>query len=287
MFKLGRRATAALGSAAAVGAAAVIAVSAFGTSAASAKSSARAATSAPPGLMTNGQLVVGMSLQFKPEMYLKGSTPAGYDVDLLHKLAAYAHVKLVIKNLGFNGLIPGLQTKKFDMVSVGLSPTPARKKVVSFSNAYVPYALIVGIPASQANKITKVSQLNTPNDTITALLGSTDQALAKSTFPKAKINALADQNSDFSLVATGRANAIVVEDYLLAAYSKVNPGKLVQAKIKPLQVQYGSWAVQHGNSALAKYLNTFLCTEEKNGTLAALYKKDMGVKSFPGVPACK
>jgi ABC-type amino acid transport substrate-binding protein len=196
-------------------------------------------------------------------------------------------VKLVIKNLGFNGLIPGLQTKKFDMVSVGLSPTAAREKVVSFSNAYVPYALIVGVPKADGSTITKVSQLNTPNDTITALLGSTDNALAKSTFPKAKINALADQNSDFSLVATGRANAIVVEDYLLAAYNKANPGKLVQAKIKPLNVQYGSWAVQHGNSALSKYLNTFLCTEDKNGTLASLYKKDMGVKSFPGVPACK
>jgi ABC-type amino acid transport substrate-binding protein len=284
MFKLGRRATAALGSAAAV----AVAASAIGmTGSAAAASGAKAAATPPPGLMTNGQLVVGMSLQFKPEMYLKGSTPAGYDVDLLHKLAAYAHVKLVIKNLGFNGLIPGLQTKKFDMVSVGLSPTPARQKVVTFSNAYVPYALIIGIPKADASKITKVSQLNTANDTITALLGSTDNALAKTTFPKAKINALADQNSDFSLVATGRANAIVVEDYLLAAYNKANPGKLVQAKIKPLNVQYGSWAVQHGNSALSKYLNKFLCTEDKNGTLAALYKKDMGVKSFPGVPACK
>lgn len=282
MFKLGRRSAALMGSAGA----AVLAASVIGSGAASA-SSARAAAGAPPGLMTNGQLVVGMSLQFKPEMYLKGSTPAGYDVDLLRKLAAYAHVKLVIKNLGFNGLIPGLQTKKFDMVSVGLSPTPARQKVVTFSRAYVPYALIVGIPKADATKITKVSQLNTPNDTITALLGSTDNALAKSTFPKAKINALADQNSDFSLVATGRANAIVVEDYLLAAYSKANPGKIVQAKIKPLNVQYGSWAVQHGNTALTKYLNTFLCTEDKNGTLATLYKKDMGVKSFPGVPACK
>ncbi len=38
---------------------------------------AKAAASAPPGLMTTGTLVVGMDLQFKPEMYLKGSTPAG------------------------------------------------------------------------------------------------------------------------------------------------------------------------------------------------------------------
>lgn len=282
MFKLGRRSAAVLGSAVT----AALAASVVGSSAASA-SSARAAAGAPPGLMSSGTLVVGMDLQFKPEMYLKGSNPAGYDVDLLHALASYAHVKLVIKNIGFNGLIPGLQTKKFDIVSVGLSPTPAREKVISFSHAYVPYAQIVGIPKSDANKITKVSQLNTPNTTITALLGSTDQTQAKATFPKAKINALADQNSDFSLVATGRANAIVVEDYLLAQYNKANPGKLVQSKIKPLDVQYGSYGVQHGNTALAKYLNTFLCTEDKTGKLAKLYEKDFGVKSFPGVPACK
>lgn len=282
MHKLGRRSAAVLGSAVAV----ALAASAIGSGAASA-SSAKAAATAPPGLMSSGTLVVGMDLQFKPEMYLKGNTPAGYDVDLLHKLAAYAHVKLVIKNLAFNGLIPGLQTKKFDVVSVGLSPTPARAKVISFSNAYVPYAQIIGIPKADANKITKISQLNTPNTTISALLGSTAESQAKATFPKANINALADQNSDFSLVATGRANAIVVEDYLLAQYNKANPGKLVQAKIKPLDVQYGAYGVQHGNTALAKYLNKFLCTESKNGTLAKLYEKDFGVKSFPGVPACK
>jgi ABC-type amino acid transport substrate-binding protein len=282
MFKLGRSSAAVLGSAVA----AALAASVIGSSAASA-SSAKAAAGAPPGLMSSGTLVVGMDLQFKPEMYLKGSNPAGYDVDLLHALASYAHAKLVIKNIGFNGLIPGLQTKKFDIVSVGLSPTPAREKVISFSNAYVPYAQIVGIPKKDANTITKISQLNTPNDTITALLGSTDQTQAKTTFPKAKVNALADQNSDFSLVATGRANAIVVEDYLLAQYNKANPGKLVQSKIKPLDVQYGSYGVQHGNTALAKYLNKFLCTEDKNGKLAKLYEKDFGVKSFPGVPACK
>ena len=285
MFKLSRRTTAALGSAMAAAVAALVVIVASAGASTPAKKAA--AAKSPPGLMQSGTLVVGMDLQFKPEMYLNGGKPAGYDVDLLHKLAAYAHVKLKIDNLAFTGLIPGLQTKKFDMVSVGLSPTPARAKVVSFSNAYVPYAQIVGIPKADYNKITKVSQLNTPNTTITALLGSTDQTQAKSTFPKAKINALADQNSDFSLVATGRANAIVVEDYLLAQYSKANPGKLVQSKIKPLDVQYGSYAVQHGNTALVKYLNKFLCTEDKNGTLAKLYKKDFGVKSFPGVPACK
>jgi ABC-type amino acid transport substrate-binding protein len=245
------------------------------------------AASAMPGLMQSGTLTVGMDLQFKPEMYLQNGKPAGYDVDLLKALAKYAGVKLNIQNLAFTGLIPGLQSKKFDMVSVGLSPTAARKQVVSFTNPYVPYALVVGVPASKAKSTTKPSQLNNSSSTITSLLGSTDQTLAKQTFPKAKQDPLSDQNSAFSLVATGRANAIVAEDYLLAQYSKANPGKLGEANMKPLTVQYGNYAVQKGNTALASYLNKFLCTQSKNGTLAKLYKKDYGVKTFPGVPgAC-
>ena len=79
------------------------------------------------GLNKAGTLTVGMNLQFKPEMYLdEAGKPAGYDVDLLNKLAAELGVKLVIKNLDFNGLIPGLQAKKFDLVSVGLTATDER-----------------------------------------------------------------------------------------------------------------------------------------------------------------
>ena len=53
-------------------------------------------------------------------------------------------MKLKIENLAFDGLIPGLR-KKFDMVSVGLSATPERAKVISFSRAYVPYAQILAV----------------------------------------------------------------------------------------------------------------------------------------------
>ena len=55
------------------------------------------------------KLTVGMNLQYKPQMYLdKKGKPAGYDVVLLKALAKQMKVKLDIKNLDFNGLIPGL-----------------------------------------------------------------------------------------------------------------------------------------------------------------------------------
>ena len=78
----------------------------------------------------------------------------------------------------------------------------------------------------------------------------------------------------------------MVEDYILAEFSKSNPGKLKQAAFaKPLNVQYGSYAVQLGNTALAKYLNTFICGEQTNGGLAMIYKATEGAP-LPPMPAC-
>jgi ABC-type amino acid transport substrate-binding protein len=261
-----------------------------GSTAASTSSTSAASDSGPAtGLkpINSGKLTVGMNLQFKPEMYLDNGEPAGYDVDLLKKLVPDLGVALNIQNLDFNGLIPGLQSKKFDMVSVGLSPTPERKKVVDFTRAYVPYALVLGVPAKDASSITSVDAMNASGKTITALQGSTGEQLAKKLFPKAKVQGFPDQNAAFLEVATGRADAIVVEDYLLAQFQASNAGKLEKAAIaKPLDVQYGSWAVPKGNDAFVKYLDTWLCKAQTDGTLEELYKKDFSVDEFPPMPDC-
>jgi ABC-type amino acid transport substrate-binding protein len=248
---------------------------------------ATANTKATPdvGLISPGTLTVGMTLQFAPEMYLKNGKPAGYDVDMVTALAKAMGVKLKIVNLGFNGLIPGLVAKKFDLVSVGLSPTPERKKAIDFSRAYVPYALILAVPANDTTPATYPAW-NNSSKTITSLAGSTDETLVKTVFPKAKSTPFSTDDAALLQVATGRANAAVIENYLLAAYSKTNPGKLKQAAFKkPLNVQYGSWAVQKGNSAFVKYLNTYLCKVQGNGQMASIYKATEGTV-IPPMPKC-
>jgi ABC-type amino acid transport substrate-binding protein len=237
------------------------------------------------GLIKDGTLTVGMTLQFKPEMYLDKGKPAGYDVDMVTALAKAMGVKLKIMNLGFNGLIPGLVAKKFDMVSVGLSPTPERKKAIDFTRAYVPYALILAVGAGDTTPATYPAW-NDSSKTITSLAGSTDETLVKTTFSKAKSAPFPDDTTALLQVATGRADAAVVENYILAQFSKSNPGKLKQAAFKkPLNVQYGSWAVQKGNTALQGYLNTYLCKVQGNGSEAAIYKKTEGA-AIPPMPKC-
>jgi ABC-type amino acid transport substrate-binding protein len=257
---------------------------AMGATGASAKP---AATGNPYKLNKAGTLTVGMTLQFKPQMYLdaKGK-PAGYDVILVKAIAKQMGVKLDIKNLDFNGLIPGLVSKKFDMVSVGLSNTPERRKAVGFSRPYVPYAQILAAAKNDTTPAT-LAAWNTADKAITSLQGSTAEQLVQKTFPNAQSKSFPDQNAAFLEVSTGRANGIVVENYLLAQFNKSNGNALKQVAFKkPLHVEYGSYAVQKGNTALSTYLSNFICKQQKNGQLAKAYQSTIGAP-LPQMPACR
>ena len=252
-----------------------------------ASASAGKQASNPYGLMKPGTLTVGMTLQFKPEMYLDANgKPAGYDVVLLKALAKKWGVKLNIKNLDFNGLIPGLVSKKFDMVSVGLSATPERRKSISFSRAYVPYAQILAAAKTDTTPAT-IAAWNDSSKTITSLQGSTAEPLVQKTFPNATSHSFPDQNAAFLEVSSGRANGIVVENYLLAQFNKSNGNVLKEVGFaKPLHVEYGSYGVQKGNTKLAGALSAFICSVQKSGLLAKTYQSTIGAP-LPAMPACK
>lgn len=233
------------------------------------------------GLMTPGTLVVGMNLQYKPQMFLEGDTPSGYDVDLLNLLAEDLGVELDIQNLDFNGLIPGLQSAQFDMVSVGLGATEERKEVIDFSRGYVPYATILGVaPGSELGST--IDDYNQEGVVITALQGSTGEQLVRDTFPNATVAGFPDQNAALLEVATGRADAVVVEDYILAEFARSNPDQITPLELsEPLSLYYGAWGVQKDNSVLVEKLDAFLCKVQNDGTLEELYTKWMA----PAMPA--
>jgi len=239
-------------------------------------------------LVSPGKLTVGMTLQFKPQMYLNDSgRPAGYDVQLVKKLARTLGLKLVIVNMDFGGLIPGLMAKKFDMLSVGLTNRPPRELSMTFTREYMPYTTILSAQIGQKIGST-IADWNKPGIKITALQGSTAATLVTRTFPNATLVAFPDQSAAFLEVASGRADGSVVEANLSGQYMKSNPRQLANVKLPtPIQVGYGSWAVQLGNLALRDNLNSFLCANIASGDLATIFKRQMGYSLAPLPPCVK
>ncbi len=230
-----------------------------------------------------GTLKVGMVLQFEPQMYIdENGDPAGYDVDLMNMLAEDLGVELEISNLEFDAMIPGLIARQFDMVSVGLVGRPPRLEQLWFTCPYVPYRQVVVV--NNDSGITTRSQLNSSDVTMTALTGSTAANLTETQFPEAELIEL-DQAPAFLEVASGRADAIVVEEYLALPFVAENPSTSVLDPNSPfLAAEYGAWALPRGEVVWLEYLNGWLAYYISRGTLDEVYEQHIGPTE--GLPTC-
>ena len=230
-----------------------------------------------------GTLRVGMVLQFEPQMYIdENGEPAGYDVDLMHMLAEDLGVELEINDLEFEAMIPGVLARQFDLASVGLVGRPARLEQLWFTCPYVPYGQVVVVNNDSAVKTR--SDLNSSDVTMTALAGSTAANLISKEFSEANLVEL-DQAPAFLEVASGRADAIVVENYLAQPFVAENPTTSILDPTDPfLAAEYGAFALPRGEVVWLEYLNGWLGYYIARGTLDDLYEKH--IDTSPGIPAC-
>ena len=254
---------------------------------AGANTSANADTKNRLNLVKPGSLVVGMTLQFKPQMYLdEAGKPAGYDVELVKRLAKALRLKLEIKNMDFAGLIPGLVSKQFDLVSVGLTKNPDREKSIQFVREYMPYTTVLAARTGDSTGNTK-AVWNVAGKKVTALQGAAASRIVKADFPNTTLVEFPQQNDAFLEVVSKRADAIVVEEYLLIQFNKTNPGQLKKVALPAsLSEAFGQWAVQLGNNALDAKLTRWLCSNQEGGYLAKVFKKTMGYTQ-PALPECE
>jgi ABC-type amino acid transport substrate-binding protein len=145
----------------------------------------------------------------------------------------------------------------------------------------VPYRQVV--VTNTESGITSLDQLNSSDVTMTALLGSTAANLIQTEFPDAELVEL-EQAPAFLEVASGRADAIVVEEYLALPFVAENPGTEVLNPDQPFAQEYGAWAIPRGDVVWLEYVNGWLGYYIANGTLDGLYTDIIGPTE--GLPAC-
>jgi polar amino acid transport system substrate-binding protein len=101
--------------------------------------SGTAKVSPPPDseLFAAGTLTLGSDVSYPPqEFFPVGSTNAsGFDIDLGKALADAMGLKYAVVNTPFDGIIPALNSKKFDIMISAMTITDARSATVDF----IPY----------------------------------------------------------------------------------------------------------------------------------------------------
>src|SRR5256886_10930661 len=125
-----------------------------------------------PEITRRGHMVAATSGNLPPVTFLNDkSEVVGYDIEVGKFIAKHIGVKLDLVRLDWKGILPGLQTGRFDAVFSNVNVTPERKEIFDYS---IPYSRSAVVVVSRAG----VSDIGGPGDlkgrTVGAISGGMD-----------------------------------------------------------------------------------------------------------------
>ncbi len=104
------------------------------------------------------ELIMATNAEFPPYEYIDGDMYYGIDVEVAKIIADKLGYDLVIANVEFDSIIPGVQAGKYSMGMAGMTVTEDRLKSVDFSSTYATGVQVVIV--SEDSKIQSLEDLD-------------------------------------------------------------------------------------------------------------------------------
>jgi polar amino acid transport system substrate-binding protein len=219
-------------------------------------------------ILAKKELVVGTAASMPPfNMTMKDGQIVGLEVDLARLIAGGLEVKLTLRPMHFNDLIPALLAGKVDMVLSGMTITPARNLKVAFVGPYFVSGKSILIKAATVESMGEVSKINNPDKVLVVLKGSTSQLFAEKMFPQAKLVLTDDYDQAITMVREDRAYAMVADMPICQVSIYRYPDAGLATLKKPLSYEPLGIAIPANDLLLINWLQNFLNAVEKTGEL--------------------
>ncbi|MBV9576481.1 MAG: transporter substrate-binding domain-containing protein [Gammaproteobacteria bacterium] len=221
-------------------------------------------------------LKFAMEATYAPFEYIDESgSVSGYDVDIAKAICHELQADCVFSNQTFSGLIPSLQTGKYDALISALGITTERQKQVAFTHSY--YEPSGSFVAAIVKHYTLSALLG---KTIGVQIGSTYEKYLQATYGnKITIKTYASIQDAFLDLSADRINVVLADTPIVQAWLKQTENAKQYALItKPIVnpnyfgAGYGI-AVRKDNIALLQDLNNALAKIKANGVYANITKK--------------
>ncbi|GKS82040.1 amino acid ABC transporter substrate-binding protein [Ligilactobacillus pabuli] len=223
-------------------------------------------------IQDKGTITMGTSADAPPFEYISVQNGkkkiVGFDVLLANKIADELGVKLKIENVSFPALVTELQDKKVDMVLASMVATPARKKVVSFSDTYHEGSNVLLVRKADANKYQKISDLN--GKSIGAQQGSAKEQVAKTQLSKAHLVTESGLGTLTTELKVGKIDGVILGAEDSKAYTLKYPDTYATTKIKlktTSDISAVSVGMNKDDVELKKKVNQVIKRLKKSGEL--------------------
>lgn len=173
-------------------------------------------------IQATGKLVVASSNSW-PFSYMDetGKEWKGIDADIIRFIARMLKIPAVeAQTVSWDGLIPGVQAGRFDMVGDSIMYTPNRAQVVNFCFPTYYYAEALVVAAGNPKGLTSLEGLK--GHKVGTLLGS-NYAEWLEAIPGVTVEAYQDWVQMLPELAMGRLDAVIYDQPVMAASIKEHP----------------------------------------------------------------
>lgn len=211
-----------------------------------------------------GKLVIATSPDFPPFEYLEGTEVVGIEIEIFQAIAEELGVELVVEQMDFESVIPGVQAGKFDAGVSGITATEDRKKNMDFSDPYFIASQSIVVTADSA--ITGKADLE--GKKISVQTGTTGEDYCRKN--GYEVLSFAANNDAAAALTTGKVDAWVVDNEVAVALA-AEQGLVVLEE--PMTTEPYAFAFQKGSDTLVAAVNEKLNEMLKDGTVEALFEK--------------
>ncbi|MCH5266414.1 MAG: transporter substrate-binding domain-containing protein [Lachnospiraceae bacterium] len=233
-------------------------------------------------LINDGKLTVGEEVGYPPFENFKedGTTPEGFDVDIVTEVARRLGLEVEIINTAWDGIFSGIDVN-YDCVCSAVTINAKRQKTMLFSTPYINNYQAVVIPADSDWKITSFKDLDGKSIAVQKETTS-DELMSdyKSTGTiDTEIVANEKVTSCFTQLTNGEIDAVVVDSTVADGYIAKESDKYKIAFKDDSEAEQFGIAMGLKNTALQTAINEALADMEAEGFIDETYDYWFGSKA--------
>jgi glutamine transport system substrate-binding protein len=220
------------------------------------------------------KLVVGTEATFPPFEMIKDGEYTGFDMEIIRAIGESQGYDVEIKNLGFDALIPAVQSGNIDCVIAAVSIDEERAKKVDFSQPYFDAGLIIAVK-QETTGITTTKDLQ--GKKVAAQVGTTGAEACRQIKDKdagTDIRYFDSVGEAFMELEKGGVDAVINDLPVTLDYIQTTGKDSVKmvGDVFNTDEQYGI-AVKKGNSKLLDDINKGLDEIKASGQYDQIYGK--------------
>lgn len=224
-------------------------------------------------LISDGVLSVGADVAYPPfeDFAEDGTTPIGFDVDIITAVADKLGLKVNIINTAWDGIFAGIGVN-YDVACSAITITPERQETMLFSTPYINNYQSVVLRADDDTEIASFNDLE--GKTIAVQKETTSDILMSDYKSTGTINVQIVANekitSCFTQLLNGEVDAVVVDSTVADGFLNSSDDYKIVYKDTAEAEQFGI-AISVDNPELQKAINEALAELEAEGYIQETY----------------